>query len=258
MEDFLDITYLDQRGSGRSPDSGDYHLDRLAEDIEELRLSLGKPRICLIAHSFGGLIANAYARKYRERVSALLMINITLHFLGPSTLRMQIAEMDRRMGQPQRILEGKSQLELRELRDAVRDQFNRTERPFSLYTSRAETVQAMTAIDNGYKRYRGFGKAVMEVPTAYVEYFDNQTDSTSEVVAPVLIVAGSSDFLVGPRHHEAFRYPHMTVEVIECGHFPFFDCPGEFIEAVGRFARTALESLAPMSGRETLSIEAAR
>lgn len=38
------MIYLDQRGSGKSPDATNYHLDRVVDDIEEVRSALGVDR----------------------------------------------------------------------------------------------------------------------------------------------------------------------------------------------------------------------
>src|SRR3954462_4425931 len=73
LEAFATMVYLDQRGSGKSPDAGDYHLDRVVQDFDEVRSQLGVDKLCLIAHSFGGILAVAYARRYPAHVSQLVM-----------------------------------------------------------------------------------------------------------------------------------------------------------------------------------------
>src|SRR5688500_6714578 len=83
LEEFLTMVYVDQRGSGKSPDVQDYHLDRITQDFEEVRQALGVDKLCLIAHSFGGILAVDYAKRHPQHVSELILVNITLHFLGP-------------------------------------------------------------------------------------------------------------------------------------------------------------------------------
>jgi proline iminopeptidase len=241
LEAFFDLTYLDQRGSGHSPDSNNYHLARIVEDIDDLRKRLGLSRVCLVAHSFGGIIANAYARAHPRRVTGLVMINTTLHFLSPDTLRLQISEMSARMGlQQPKNLSNMTREQLMEVRDSVRATFNKTERPYSLFTDHLETVQKMNCIDSGYMRHRGFGDAVMARPTAYTEYFESQVGTTPYVSVPVLVIAGRHDYMVGPTHHVTYRYPHATVRSLECGHLPFFDCQEAFVAAVRDFREAHL------------------
>src|SRR5919112_4248707 len=65
MERQLRMVYFDQRGSGKSerPASGNYALATLVEDIEALRQTLGVPKLALLGHSFGGLLALEYGAK---------------------------------------------------------------------------------------------------------------------------------------------------------------------------------------------------
>ncbi len=80
FEKRLKMVYLDQRGCGRSEvsTSGNYSLDRMVEDIEAIRHALGVERIYLLAHSFGGVIAVNYAKKYPDHLFGLILANSTL------------------------------------------------------------------------------------------------------------------------------------------------------------------------------------
>ena len=68
LEKHLRMVYFDQRGSGRSGNSigKNYSLDRMVEDIEDIRLALGVEKIYLLSHSFGGIIAVNYAKKHPD------------------------------------------------------------------------------------------------------------------------------------------------------------------------------------------------
>ncbi len=68
------MIYLDQRGSGRSASATDknYSLERVVQDMEELRAHLKIEKWVVMAHSFGGIIATEYARKHPERISGLV------------------------------------------------------------------------------------------------------------------------------------------------------------------------------------------
>jgi len=66
LERKLRMVYFDQRGCGRSdtPVDKNYSLDRMVDDIEDIRRSSGVEKIYLLSHSFGGIIAVNYAKKY--------------------------------------------------------------------------------------------------------------------------------------------------------------------------------------------------
>lgn len=71
------LIYFDQRGTGRSEaalDSSTITLDAFVRDIDALRQALGHERVTLLAHSFGGLIALAYARAHPAHTRALILV----------------------------------------------------------------------------------------------------------------------------------------------------------------------------------------
>jgi pimeloyl-ACP methyl ester carboxylesterase len=75
---FTCITY-DLRGHGASPlppgDEGDFGLEDLVADLEDLRARLGIDRAHFAGHSLGGMIGPAYARRHPERVLTLGLIS---------------------------------------------------------------------------------------------------------------------------------------------------------------------------------------
>ncbi|MCH7699226.1 MAG: alpha/beta hydrolase [Chloroflexi bacterium] len=72
-----ELLLLDQRGCGQSEDAPveSYTIDRLSEDVEDVRRRLGHEKIDLLAHSFGGVIAVDYARRWPDRVRALVLVD---------------------------------------------------------------------------------------------------------------------------------------------------------------------------------------
>lgn len=68
----------DQRCTGKSllskVDSITISLDGYVEDVETLRLHLGLNKIALVGHSWGGMLAMAYAAKYHDHIERLILI----------------------------------------------------------------------------------------------------------------------------------------------------------------------------------------
>ena len=77
------MVYLDQRGCGRSEHSPtqDYSLNRLIEDIEELREFIGFQEWYVMGHSFGGILAVNYAERFPEGTKGIILSNATLHLV---------------------------------------------------------------------------------------------------------------------------------------------------------------------------------
>ena len=87
------LIFIDERGSGRSEkleDPAGYTVETMAEDVETVRSALGLGRIDLLGHSYGGVVAQAYALEYQKNLDHLVLCS-TFH----STRKMN--EVFRRM-----------------------------------------------------------------------------------------------------------------------------------------------------------------
>jgi proline iminopeptidase len=72
------VVYYDGFGRGKSdraksPD--EYSFARDVEEVEALRKALGLGRIHVLGHSYGGLVAQAYALKYPDSIRRLILSN---------------------------------------------------------------------------------------------------------------------------------------------------------------------------------------
>lgn len=70
------LIFIDERGSGRSEkleDVRQYTVENMADDVEAVRVALGLGKISLLGHSYGGVLAQAYALKYQEHLSHLVL-----------------------------------------------------------------------------------------------------------------------------------------------------------------------------------------
>jgi proline iminopeptidase len=80
------LIFIDERGSGQSQrleDASRYTVEAMADDVEDVRVALGLGKISLLGHSYGGVLAQAYALKYQQHLSHLIL-NSTF----PSTRQM--------------------------------------------------------------------------------------------------------------------------------------------------------------------------
>jgi proline iminopeptidase len=70
------LIFIDERGSGQSQKLDDpfgYTVEAMVEDLEAARKELGLGRIALLGHSYGGVLAQAYALKYQQNLSSLIL-----------------------------------------------------------------------------------------------------------------------------------------------------------------------------------------
>jgi len=70
------LVFIDERGSGRSSkldNPSGYTVEAMADDLEAVRRELALGRIALLGHSYGGVLAQAYALKYQQNLSSLIL-----------------------------------------------------------------------------------------------------------------------------------------------------------------------------------------
>lgn len=70
------LIFIDERGSGQSEkleDSTKYTVENMVEDVETVRKALGLGKISLLGHSYGGVLAQAYALKYQNHLTHLIL-----------------------------------------------------------------------------------------------------------------------------------------------------------------------------------------
>ncbi len=79
------VTAYDLRGHGYSgmPTSGYTHMN-MAEDLAGLVDRLGLEKFHLVGHSFGGLIAISYGRRYPHRLRSMVLADVPLNEINPT------------------------------------------------------------------------------------------------------------------------------------------------------------------------------
>jgi pimeloyl-ACP methyl ester carboxylesterase len=74
--DFYTVYLPDLRNHGQSPHSGIMNYQAMSDDLDELYEHLGLKNFFLAGHSMGGKVAVAYAIKWPEKLSGLLIADI--------------------------------------------------------------------------------------------------------------------------------------------------------------------------------------
>jgi proline iminopeptidase len=70
------LIFIDERGSGKSgklEDPAGYTVENMVEDVEAVRQALVLGKITLLGHSYGGVLAQAYALKYQQNLTHLIL-----------------------------------------------------------------------------------------------------------------------------------------------------------------------------------------
>ena len=233
LEKDLQMVYFDQRGSGRSASAprANYSLERQVQDMEELRQSLHLEKWTLMSHSFGGILATAYAQQYPQRVQAIILVNSILNL--PAAMEATTAygytllpaatrpPLDAAAPLPQRYFMVTGMLQQQRLYNQLQ------------YTSDSSAAR-VNRVMRGQKPNQDFARNMFQNPGGYIL---DHTPATAALTMPVLVLTGANDYLTGPEHYRSFRFPRQTVVVLPGRHTPFLDAPEQLQQAVHAFVR---------------------
>ena len=238
LGDHHTLVMLSPRGTGasdRPADPGDYLLDGYVSDLETLREHLGLEQIQLLGYSHGGVVAQAYASAYPQRVSRLVLA-VTLARFGPEQETATNAGREKRSG-----------------KDWYPDAIAASEEELGSATDEQVRDNAMRGMPFYFSRY---GPAEV----AYVDTFRSDPingdaqrvfskdlpsldmrSRLSNITAPTLVITGEDDFICGPVcAHEISAAIHGAREVIvpKAGHMVVFEQRQTFHDEIADFLKS--------------------
>ena len=234
LGDELELVLVDPRGTGGSDPASDYQIADYASDLEELRERLGLERMLLFGHSHGGVVAIEYAARHPERVERLVLASTLARFGAEQNAVMETA-IAARAGEPwyddalaalQTELEGNFETG-RELMDLT---LRMMPFYFASYEDEERAYIASLAGDElCVDALRLWEKEIFE-------RFDLRS-RLPELTMPTLVIAGSEDFITGPRAAEDLAaIPGVETIVLDgAGHMIFVEARQRFRESVLSF-----------------------
>ncbi|MGW1893871.1 alpha/beta fold hydrolase [Streptomyces sp. NPDC002004] len=228
------LIFLDLRGTGGSAVPADpttYRCDRLADDVEALRVHLGLERVDLLAHSAGASVALLYAAGRPERVARLGLITPNGRAIGMARTRDDWEEAMRlRRDEPwfdaaYAAVQAEAAGE-QEVDDMLYAPFF-----YGRWDDRARAHFAAGEEETNDEAADLYHAEGMRDPSAV-------RAALARLDAPVLVLAGELDG--NPRPARARRiadvFPHADVAVQPgAGHHPWLDDPAWFLDRVGAF-----------------------
>lgn len=243
------IVFIDERGSGRSEkleDASRYTVENMVEDIEAVRQALNLGKISLMGHSFGGVLAQAYAFKYQKNLTHLIL-GSTFH--STSAMNAVLASEKHQMtGEKREKLEafekaglfdkgkpwekGRYPSEYAEL--AWGDGYF----PF-LYQRHPDPNYDPLAgnTTSSWDLYRemwgSHGEFVIDGNLKSVEY----TDRLSSIHVPTLVICGDhdeSDPSLSKTMHEKIAGSKLVI-IPQAGHLVFVDQPNLYLKTIDEF-----------------------
>ena len=223
---------VDQRGTGSSTvpayDTKTITVAAFVADLEALREKLGAPRVTLVGHSWGGMLAMSYAAAHPDRVAAMVLVDSggpTPDFMLPFVMRLNARNAPDDLATI----------------NYWNDPAHRKESPLRavLEITRARTpayfhdrAKARALTDN--MNERSFEPRVLELMLKSLEGW-NVTEAMKKLSAPVLIIEGDDD-PVGTFQllRDSFPSPRAAM-IAGAGHFPWLEEPDQFWAAIDPF-----------------------
>jgi proline iminopeptidase len=231
------VTFYDQRGTGLSsapPDSNAYGLDAQVADLELIRTRAGIDRMALAGHSWGALIAVAYAAAHPERVTRLVLITPPPPTRGRfwEEFRANIAaRTDSTLAARQLAAFTTTTADaLTKCREAIR----LTMVPYFPDTATMRRMRGTWCDAPGDAL--GTTLRTMRLTLAAVGEWD-LTPSLPQLSMPTLVIQGSEDVIpadVGKRWVAMLPQGRLLV-MPHTGHYPWLDAPPQFFRAMNAF-----------------------
>jgi len=242
------LVFLDERGSGRSQkleDASKYTVENMADDVEAVRRGLNLGKISLLGHSYGGALAQAYALKYQQHLSHLILAST---WSSTKELNKVFVQMKEKM--PAELRDRINRMEADGLFGHGHDyEKNRYTNDYMIaawgdgyfpyvYQNRPDPNYDPIAAGNiSWDLYRAMwgshGEFVVDGNLKSVEY----TNRLASIQVPTLILVGDHDECA-PALSEAMHAKISGSKLVilpKAGHMTFVDDTSMFLRAVDRF-----------------------
>ncbi|MGA9117827.1 MAG: proline iminopeptidase-family hydrolase [Bacteroidota bacterium] len=242
------LVFIDERGSGRSEkleDPAGYTVETMVEDVEAVRADLGLGTIDLLGHSYGGVLAQAYALKYQQHLRHLILCST---FQSTSKMNKVFDVMKQRMAEPLRkrinamestglFGKGKEYEQGRYQPEYMVAAWGEGYFPY-LYQNHPDpnydpVQNGVMSWDLYREMWGSHGEFVIDGNLSSVEY----DDRLATLKVPTLITVGDHDECdpsLSREMHSEIAGSTLTI-FPKSGHMTFVDQPGLFIRTVNDF-----------------------
>jgi proline iminopeptidase len=242
------LVFIDERGSGKSQileDPQGYTVENMVEDVEAVREGLALGKISLLGHSYGGVLAQAYALNYQGNLTHLILASTfsSTKEMNQVFVRMkekmdpELRERIDRMEKEGLFGHGKDYERNRYTSDYMIAAWGEGYFPY-IYQNRPDPnydpiQQGVTSWDLYREMWGSDGEFVIDGNLKSVEY----TDRLPSIHVPTLIIAGDHDECdpsLSREMHEKIAGSEIVI-LPKSGHMTFVDQPDLFTRSVNSF-----------------------
>ena len=236
LADRMQLVYLDHRGQGRSSrgPQASYTLENNVEDLEALRLYLGLGQIIVIGGSYGGMVAMAYAARYPDSVSQLIVYATAAsnEFLPKAQQTLRNRGTPEQIAIAQKLWDGtfQSNDELKTYFEILGPLYSYQAEPLDNLLDKPQSLAWGDRIFSYEATNEAFG--------GFLRTYDIRSELV-KITAPTLVLAGRHDWICAPEWSEeiAMLIPGAEVQIFEhSGHMLRTDEPERLITTIAEFS----------------------
>ena len=235
LEKHFRMIYLDQRGVGRStsPADGNFSMERMVKDFEEVREALGISQWVTLGHSFGGLLQMGYALRHPSAIEAMVMINCSLN-MGLNFKTSWCPKACEFLGITDMSYFTDESIALNTRWDSLIGLLNKNDMMWKMGFASREEMDLLNSTYGELPAWNGdFSNAAMKMD----DYAADFTKATAKVNIPVLFIYGTRDWMIGPEHYKTAAFPEMMLQSIDAVHMPFLGDNAGIMKAISAFQK---------------------
>lgn len=227
LDDGYEIASYQQRGVAPSTATGPYDIPTQVDDVARVLDALGWQRAVVVGHSWGGHLAIHTATRLADRLDAVLAVDplgmvgdggekefeATIWARTPDDVRTRAEELDAQ------ALRGEGTVT--QLEESLR-------LVWPAYFPSWDTAAPMPPITGSVEAYAETFASIHALLPALEQ-------SLPTITVPVGFLAGSgSPMPISAVTDSASRIPGSWVDVVDAGHFPWYDAPGAVRRSLDR------------------------
>jgi proline iminopeptidase len=234
------LVFIDERGCGRSElliDPKGYTLDGMVSDVEAVRVALGLGKIDLLGHSFGGILAQAYAVKHPGELRRLILAST-----GSSAARIDADFAKIKGGLDKSLRDRIEAIEARGIFDEsgaelaeYRKLADEAELPYDYHGRPPPWDSAGRPMGWDVLKQMWGGRSDFHIDGNLVGF--DFTPALRRLTVPTLVIYGDHDLLspaTAEETHAAIGNSQL-VELRNSAHMTYVDQPAAFFNAVSAF-----------------------
>ena len=229
LEKRFQMIYLDQRGVARSssPKDGNYSMERMVRDFEEVRAALHIERWITLGHSFGGLLQVVYAQRHQPVIVGMILLNTSLDPIrGLTEALPKACEL---LGDDSFCTDTTKPAGERWM--AASGELRKKKIFWKLHYASQANERRMAA---SFGEISNWNKD-QENKLNFNDYPSDLTSVAPGLKMPVLYFYGKTDWVVGPSQYKHVHFPNQLLWGSDVGHVPFLENPEDLEKAIDQF-----------------------